>query len=97
MTSRTDQPTQRARASLLGVTQPTIHRHIHKTLNKNKKVKGLVHALSSQNIAVRKARSFELYKILNNQKWKKIMWPGFVWQKSMESVGFITSEEMQKS
>lgn len=69
--------TQIARA--LGVTQPVISYHINKSLNMKKKMKRLGHLLSPKNIENRRTRSWNLYRMLNNQKWRKIVTTDEAW------------------
>ena len=78
-TNRANPPTQKHMARALKVTQQTISKHINKTLNKKKRIKPKVHAISERNIETRKVRSLGFYKLLNKGKWKKIITTDEAW------------------
>ena len=87
MTKKINPPTQKAMASVLGVSQQNISHHINKTLNKKKRKKGLVHCLSDKNIADRKSRSFNLYRMLNKSKWQKVITTDEAWFRLVKTNG----------
>ncbi len=72
-------PTQTHMGKVLGCTQQNISHHINKTLNMKIRRKSLIHALSEKNIENRRRWSPDLYKTLNNQKYKKLVTTDETW------------------
>ena len=79
MVTKDNPKTQKQLATSFKCTQQNISYHINKTLNLKKKNKNFVHRLSDQNIENRRRRSLKLYKILNNQKWRKMVTTDEAW------------------
>ena len=63
--------TQNEMARNLNCSQQNVSYHIKKNLNLKIKVKNSVHRLTENNVEQRRRRSLKLYKMLNNDQWKK--------------------------
>ncbi len=70
---------QKEMGRILQCSQQNISYHINKTLKMKIKIKPRVHQLSALNIKNRAKRSLNLYKILNNQKWRKVITTDEAW------------------
>ena len=79
MASSSNPLTQRDMAKRLKVSQSSVCKHIHKTLQMKTRKKAKVHALTEKQQQQRHRRSLPLYRLLNNGKWRKYVTTDEAW------------------